>query len=76
MQIKLLRNYIMLSAHLIFWVHKNLELQYRGRLNNKRENPEVVSRDLFDAMQMIADTGEGPREQSPSIGCSIKWKSE
>jgi len=25
---------------------------------------------------MIVKTGEGPREQSPSIGCSIKWKSE
>ena len=59
-----------------FGFNKNLELQYRGRLNNKRENPEVVKRDLFDAMQMIANTGEGPREQSPSIGCSIKWKSK
>ena len=54
----------------------SLELQYRGRLNNKRDNPEVVRRDLFEAMSLIAKTGEGPREQSPSIGCSIKWKSE
>ena len=59
-----------------FGFNSNLELQYRGRLNNKRENPEVVKRDLFEAMSMIAKTGEGPREQSPSIGCSIKWKSE
>ena len=59
-----------------FGFNSSLELQYRGRLNNKRDNPEVVRRDLFDAMSLIAKTGEGPREQSPSIGCSIKWKSE
>ena len=59
-----------------FGFNSNLELQYRGRLNNKRENPKVVKRDLFEAMNMIAKTGEGPREQSPSIGRSIKWKSE
>ena len=59
-----------------FGFNSSLELQYRGRLNNKRENPEVVRRDLFEAMNLIAKTGEGPREQSPSIGCSIKWKSE
>jgi hypothetical protein len=22
----------------------------------------------------VAETGQGPREQVPSIGCSIKWK--
>ena len=59
-----------------FGFNSSLELQYRGRLNNKRDNPEVVTRDLFEAMSLIAKTGEGPREQSPSIGCSIKWKSE
>ena len=59
-----------------FGFNSSLELQYRGRLNNKRDNPEAVRRDLFEAMSLIAKTGEGPREQSPSIGCSIKWKSE
>ena len=59
-----------------FGFNSSLELQYRGRLNNKRDNPEVVRRDLFEAMSLIAKTGEGPREQSPSIGCSIKWKSK
>ena len=58
-----------------FGFNSKLELQYRGRLNNKRENPEVVRRDLFEAMDKIAKTGLGPLEQSPSIGCSIKWKS-
>ena len=57
-----------------FGFNRNLELQYRGRLNNKRENPEVVKRELNEAMRMIAETDQGPREQSPSLGCSIKWK--
>ena len=57
-----------------FGFNRNLELQYRGRLNNKRENPEVVQRELHEAMRMIAETGQGPKEQSPSLGCSIKWK--
>ena len=26
------------------------------------------------SMQNIAKTGNGPTEQIPSIGCSIKWK--
>jgi len=27
-------------------------------------------------MKQIAETGIGPAEQYPSIGCSIKWKGE
>ncbi len=52
------------------------ELQYRGRFDASGRNPEPPAdntRDLFDAMKMIAETGEGPREQIASIGCSIKW---
>ena len=53
-----------------------LALQYRGRLDESRKQaaPEDVRRDLFEAMKQIALTGEGPAEQIPSIGCSIKWK--
>jgi hypothetical protein len=29
---------------------------------------------LFEAMSAIAKTGNGPAEQIPSIGCSIKWR--
>ena len=31
-------------------------------------------RDLFEAMKQIGETGHGPEEQLPSMGCSIKWK--
>ena len=30
--------------------------------------------DLFEAMVQVARSGEGPREQVASIGCSIKWR--
>ena len=53
-----------------------LELQYRGRLDESRKETaaEGARRDLFEAMKEVALTGRGPREQIPSIGCSIKWK--
>jgi peroxiredoxin len=59
-----------------FGFNAKLELQYRGRLDASRKEaaPPSVRRDLFEAMKAIALTGQGPREQTPSIGCSIKWK--
>jgi peroxiredoxin len=51
------------------------QLQYRGRLDESRKAAAPATRrDLFEAMREIAQTGLGPREQVPSIGCSIKWK--
>ena len=51
------------------------ELQYRGRLDESRKQaaPADVRRDLFLAMQQVAQTGHGPKQQIPSMGCSIKW---
>jgi len=60
-----------------FGYNKDLKLQYRGRLDESRkESVPNARRELFEAMKQIAKTGEGPREQVPSMGCSIKWKSE
>ncbi|MDO9283037.1 MAG: thioredoxin family protein [Methylotenera sp.] len=58
-----------------FGFNANLELQYRGRFDaaGRRVSDQNNPRDLFNAMKRIAETGEGPREQTPSIGCSIKW---
>lgn len=51
------------------------ELQYRGRLDDARMgNPANRKTELLDAMRQIAKTGVGPDEQTPSIGCSIKWR--
>jgi peroxiredoxin len=59
-----------------FGFNADLKLQYRGRLDESRRDtaPPDARRELFDAMVQIARTGEGPRDQIPSIGCSIKWK--
>jgi len=58
-----------------FGFNAGLELQYRGRLDESRkESAPGARRDLFEAMKEIARTGQGPREQIPSVGCSIKWK--
>jgi peroxiredoxin len=55
--------------------NKDLKLQYRGRLDASRKEPVLnARRDLFEAMKQVAQTGQGPREQIPSMGCSIKWK--
>ena len=59
-----------------FGYNARLELQYRGRLDASGRAPGAADarRELFEAMRQIAATGEGPREQIASIGCSIKWR--
>jgi hypothetical protein len=61
-----------------FGYNAELKLQYRGRLDASRKEsaPADVKRDLFDAMRQVVETGQGPREQIPGMGCSIKWKHE
>ena len=59
-----------------FGFNNNDELQYRGRLEASQQQliPDAP-KELLRAMLQIAKTGNGPMEQIPSIGCSIKWKS-
>lgn len=59
-----------------FGFNADLKLQYRGRLDasRNRAGPEDLRRDLFEAMKQVAGTGQGPRDQIASMGCSIKWK--
>lgn len=45
-----------------FGYNADLSLQYRGNFDH-----------LHLAMQQIKNTGQGPQEQVPSMGCSIKW---
>jgi peroxiredoxin len=58
-----------------FGFNKDLALQYRGRLDESRTAlVPNARRELFEAMRQVAETGRGPAEQIPSMGCSIKWK--
>lgn len=58
-----------------FGYNSNYELQYRGRLDDSgMRHTKRGKRDLYQAMVSVAQTGRGPKEQIPSIGCSIKWR--
>jgi peroxiredoxin len=58
-----------------FGYNKDLELQYRGRLDASKTTPVPGAiRELYEAMVQVAETGRGPEDQIPSMGCSIKWK--
>lgn len=61
-----------------FGYNRQLALQYRGRFDASRREtaPADARRELFEAMRQIARTGQGPVEQIPGIGCSIKWRQE
>ena len=48
------------------------ELQYRGRLDASRTT--LVANARRDLLKQVAETGHGPQDQIPSMGCSIKWK--
>ena len=58
-----------------FGYNRDLELQYRGRIRELKDlKPVSVGEsDLLNAMKMIAETGKGPQNQIPSMGCNIKW---
>ena len=58
-----------------FGYNGDLKLQYRGRLDASRRSagPGDLRRDLFEAMKLVAESDEGPRDQIASMGCSIKW---
>jgi peroxiredoxin len=59
-----------------FGYNGDLQLQYRGRLDASKKQAAAsdVRRDLFEAMKQVAETGHGPENQIPSMGCSIKWR--
>tara|TARA_Y100000590_G_scaffold407930_1_gene498644 strand:+ start:36 stop:590 length:555 start_codon:yes stop_codon:yes gene_type:complete len=58
-----------------FGYNKNLELQYRGRIRELKELKPVRTgdSDLKKAMKLVYETGNGPKNQIPSMGCNIKW---
>ena len=60
-----------------FGFDKDLKLQYRGRMyemaGGLKPKPGA-KHELLEAMRQIAKTGKAPKDQTPSIGCSIKWR--
>ena len=69
------KNYGAVCTPDFFGYNKNLELQYRGRIRELKNLKPVRKgdSDLKIAMKLIAETGSGPKNQIPSMGCNIKW---
>lgn len=58
-----------------FGFNARRELQYRGRFDASGASAvPTARRELLAAMTQIAQTGQGPKEQMASIGCSLKWR--
>lgn len=59
-----------------FGYNADLELQYRGRLDaaGPKSDDDSQTRELYESMKLVAETGKGPEHQVPSMGCSIKWR--
>ena len=59
-----------------FGFNSNGGLQYRGRLDDAGKDGDPATRhpELLNAMRQVAETGQGPKDQVPSMGCSIKWR--
>jgi peroxiredoxin len=52
------------------------ELVYRGQLDDSRPSNDVpiTGKDLRAALDAVLNNSDIPAEQTPSIGCNIKWK--
>jgi len=72
---KVAKNYGAVCTPDFFGYNNKLELQYRGRFRELRDLKPVKNSesDLLKAMHLIIQTGKGPKEQIPSMGCNIKW---
>jgi peroxiredoxin len=72
---KIAKNYEAVCTPDFFGYNNNLELEYRGRIRELRDLKPVRNgdSDLYKAMKQISKTSKGPKEQIPSLGCSIKW---
>ena len=72
---KIAKSYGAVCTPDFFGYNKNLELQFRGRIRELKNLKPVNEgdSDLKIAMKLIAETGNGPKNQIPSMGCNIKW---
>ncbi|MGZ3743239.1 MAG: thioredoxin family protein [Pseudobdellovibrionaceae bacterium] len=58
-----------------FFVYdRDHKLAYRGRLDNSwQDASKVTRRELLDAVKLLVKGQPAPQQQTPSMGCSIKW---
>jgi len=61
----------------IFVFDGERRLAYRGRIDDSWKDPALVSRrDLAAALDALVEGRAPDAKQTPSLGCSIKWKAE
>jgi peroxiredoxin len=55
---------------------KNMKLVYRGQFDDSRPNNDkpVTGKDIKDALDSLISSKPVNPNQTPSIGCNIKWK--
>ena len=58
-----------------YYFGKDFKLHYRGRLDSNGKDPEMGEPELYYAVEEVISKGYCSPQQSPSLGCSIKWKS-
>jgi hypothetical protein len=59
----------------IFVFDRARQLAYRGRIDDSWKDPSRVTRhELAEALDALLAGARPPKDQKPSIGCSIKWK--
>lgn len=53
----------------------NQKLYYHGRINdNWQDSAQVSQKNLEEAIKSLISGAKSPKNQPPSMGCSIKWK--
>ena len=55
---------------------KDMKCVYRGQLDDSRpgNNIPVSGKDIRNALDKLLAGGSIPKDQTPSVGCNIKWK--
>ncbi len=69
------KNFDALCTPEFYFFDKEFKLQYRGRLDSNGKDSEMGKPELYYAVEEIIAKGYCSSQQSPSMGCSIKWKS-
>ena len=69
------KNFEALCTPEFYFFDKHLKLHYRGRLDSNGKDPEMGEPELYYAIEEVIAKGYCSSQQSPSMGCSIKWKS-
>lgn len=56
----------------VYVLNKNFDVLYHGRIDNARDESEVVSKDLENALNEILSGKEVSKRETKAFGCTIK----